>query len=157
MGKFKDKNGKTKIGKFLQGIAKVGPGVLKFAGNLTGINALEKLGKALDKDTEMSEVDKAAAKAILEFEIQEMQEITKRHAADMASDSWLSKNIRPMTLIALVLSLIIWVALDSSIKGFKVGTEWIDLYKILLLLAFGFYYGGREIQKGIINWNKRGR
>jgi len=157
MGEFKDKNGKTKIGKFLQRVAKVGPGVLKFAGNLTGIGALEKLGEAIDGDTEMSENDKAAAQAILQFEIQEMQEVTKRHTADMTSDSWLSKNVRPVTLIGLSLALIFFIGWDSASEDFEVGEEWITLFKSLLIPVYLFYFGGREIQKGIINWNKRGR
>lgn len=147
MGEFKDANGKTRIGKFLQGVSKVGPGVLKLAGNLTGIGALKELGKALDGDTEMTEIEKQAAKAILDMELQEMQEVTKRHAADMTSDSWMSKNIRPLTLGFMIVSLTFLVFTDSASRGFKVEDAWIELYKVLLLMVFCFYFGGRTYEK----------
>lgn len=87
-------------------------------------------------------------------------ELSKRHQTDMQSDSWLSKNIRPMSLIALVTITIAWgilglVALESS-EGtvvatesvqFQVWTGFLGLLTALDLLAFGFYFGSRGVEK----------
>jgi hypothetical protein len=77
----------------------------------------------------------------------EMQEVTKRWQYDMSSDSWLSKNIRPLTLAFLTATLFIYIILDSSIQGFKIDDNWIDLLSSLLLLVYGGYFGARTVEK----------
>ena len=84
----------------------------------------------------------------------EMQESTKRWTADMNSDSWLSKNIRPLSLAFLTLTLFIYIVLDSSLEGFKIDSNWIDLLSSLLLLVYGGYFGARSAEKITINWKK---
>ena len=76
-----------------------------------------------------------------------MQEVTKRWQSDMQSDSWLSKNIRPLSLAFLTLTLFIYIILDSSIKGFIISDNWIDLLSSLLLLVYGGYFGARSVEK----------
>ncbi len=155
MGKFKKEHGETRIGKFLKNVSSVAPGILDMAGNITGIDVLNKLSSAIKGTTSMSEIDKALAIELLELDKLEMAEATKRHTADMASDSWLSKNIRPLALIGLTIALILFITLDSQFKTFHVGDEWITLLKSLLIPIYLFYFGGREIQKGIINYRKK--
>ena len=65
-----------------------------------------------------------------------MQEVTKRWESDMSSDSWLSKNIRPLSLAFLTISLFIYIILDSSLDNFKVDTEWVSLLGNLLMLVY---------------------
>ena len=75
-------------------------------------------------------------------------EITKRWVSDSMSDSWMSKNIRPYTLAFLLVNMFIFIMLDSSIEGFKIASEWIDLLKGLLMTAVGGYFvirGGEKI------------
>jgi len=154
MGDFKDKTGKTRIGTFLKGIKNVAPNVLKLAGSITGIEGLSKLGDAIRGDISMSTQDKAVALAMIEFDKTEMAEVTKRHTADMTSDSWLSKNVRPLTLIGLSIAFIGLVVIDSTGLNFTVDEQWIILLKSLLIPIYLFYFGGREIQKAIINNRK---
>ncbi len=151
MGDFKDENGKTRIGLFLQNIA---PSILDAAGNLTGIKALNAISGAISGSKELSEEEKNHALELLRLDVENEKEVTKRHQADMISDSRLSKNIRPMSLIFLMFLLFIIIIWDSASTSFTVEEAYILLLKTLLITAFVFYFGGREIQKAIMN-NKK--
>jgi hypothetical protein len=72
----------------------------------------------------------------------------------MNSDSWLSKNIRPLSLAFLTLTLFIYIILDSSLEVFKISPEWIDLLSSLLLLVYGGYFGARSAEKITKNFKK---
>ena len=85
--------------------------------------------------------------AELEQDVIEMQEITKRWESDMKSDSWLSKNIRPLSLAFLTVALFIYIILDSSLNGFSVANQWITLLSSLLMLVYGGYFGARALEK----------
>ena len=74
----------------------------------------KKVFEAIKKDTELSPEQKEILLANLKQDITEMEEITKRWSSDMQSDSWLSKNIRPLSLAFLTISLFIYIILDSS-------------------------------------------
>lgn len=151
MGKFKDDTGKTRVGVFLKEYA---PDLLDFVASLTGISALEKLGDAIEGATNLSPEQKARANELLELDIKQEMERTKRQENDMSSDSWLSKNIRPMALIYLTLSVSIIAVLDSSIEAFVLRDGYISLFTSLLLSVYGFYFVGREINKMILNRKK---
>ena len=103
--------------------------------------------KAIQEDKAISDIEKELMLKNLEQDVIEMQEVTKRWSSDMMSDSWLSKNIRPLSLAFLTLCLFIYVILDSSLEGFKIADAWIDLLSSLLLLVYGSYYGMRGIEK----------
>ena len=77
----------------------------------------------------------------------EMQEVSKRWEADMKSDSYLSKNTRPMTLIFLTVSLIVFIFLDGFDMEWTVDTGWIDLLKSLLITVYVAYFGSRGAEK----------
>ena len=94
-----------------------------------------------------TEQDKQVLLAELEQDKIEMQEVTKRWQADMVSDSFLSKNIRPLTLAALVIALFVFVILDSAFTGFQIKEAWISLLSSLLLVVFGGYFGARSVEK----------
>jgi hypothetical protein len=76
-----------------------------------------------------------------------MEEVTKRWQSDMSSDSWWSKNIRPLSLAFLTIALFLYIILDSALEGFKIDKAWIDLLSSLLLLVYGGYYGARAVEK----------
>ena len=83
----------------------------------------------------------------LEYDMQEMKEVSNRWEFDMMSDSNLSKNIRPLSLAFLTISLFIYIMLDSFFDGFKIDKAWIDLLSSLLLLVYGGYFGARTVEK----------
>ena len=159
MGKFKDKSGKTRVGEFLAKAKEVGvkiaPEVLDIAGDLTGVDALSRLGDAIKGDKEMSPEMKAQALSLLEFDKSEMGEVTKRHAADMVSDSWLSKNVRPIILLFSWFLMALILILDASLNAFAVPEFYLNLLVPLFLTVTAFYFGGRELQKFQITKSKQ--
>jgi len=145
---YLEKNGTTRVGDALRWLKDSGkavaPELLDIAGTLTGIKGLKAVGNAIRGDSILSESDKAYALKQLELDMIEAQEITKRWEADMHSDSWLSKNIRPMTLAFLVLTTITIIALDSALDTFKVEQHWITLLMTLDVTALGGYFALRQ-------------
>jgi hypothetical protein len=158
MGDYKKKNGTTRVGDALRWLVKQGkevaPEILTIAGNITGVEVLNELATKIKGDTGLSETDKEMLLEELRHDVIEMQETTKRWTADMGSDSWLSKNIRPLSLAFLTLTLFIYIVLDSSLEGFKIDSNWIDLLSSLLLLVYGGYFGARSAEKITRNWKK---
>ena len=139
--KFKD----TKLGKFL---SKAAPTVLDVAGDLLPDKGVLGIVKNLiSKNVDISPEDKEIALKLLEQDMVEMQEVSKRWISDMSSDSWLSKNTRPMALIFLTMSMIIFMLMDSFNWGFKVETMWVDLLKSLLITVYVAYFGSRGVEK----------
>ena len=139
--KFKD----TKVGQFLlnnnSGIVNTIGDVLPSKGILGIVKGL------IDKDKVLPLKDKETALKLLEMDIVEMQEISKRWNSDMTSDSWLSKNTRPMTLIFLTVSMVCLILLDSFNITFEVDTAWVDLLKSLLITVYVAYFGSRGVEK----------
>ena len=84
---------------------------------------------------------------ISNYEVQMEKEISSRWDADMKSDSWLSKNVRPMTLIFLVISTVVLIFIDAGVIEFQVEGSWIDLLQLTLLTVIGAYFGGRSYEK----------
>lgn len=157
--KYKEKNGTTRVGDALRWLVKQGkdvaPELLDIAGNITGITALEKLSDAIRSDDKLSEIDKQLLLKELEYDSIEMSEVTKRWQSDMSSDSYLSKNIRPLSLGFLTLTLFIYIILDSSISEFRINDSWIDLLSSLLLLVYGGYFGMRSAEKITKTWKDK--
>ena len=75
------------------------------------------------------------------------QNITDRWSADMKSDSWLSKNVRPMVLIFLIVCTMLLIFIDAGAVQFTVEDKWTDLLQIVLITVIGSYFGGRSIEK----------
>ena len=108
------------------------------------------IGGAIDiisNSKELSEEQVKMALKELEHDVIEMQEITKRWESDNLADSWWSKNVRPLSLMFLTATMFFYIILDSSLEGFSVDSEWIDLLSSLLLLVYSAYYGGRSLEK----------
>ena len=132
----------------------VAPEILTVAGSITGIEQLKQLADKIKNDEALSETDKEILLEELRHDMIEMQETSKRWVADMNSDSWLSKNIRPLSLAFLTITLFIYIILDSSLQGFKIDSSWIDLLSSLLLLVYGGYFGMRSAEKITKHWKK---
>ena len=75
------------------------------------------------------------------------KEISSRWNADMKSDSWLSKNIRPMILAFLVVSTVLMIFIDAGVVQFEVKDTWVDLLQLVLITVIGAYFGGRSLEK----------
>jgi len=139
--KFKD----TKVGQFLLGKS----GVVNSIANVLPDKGLLGLVKNLiTSDKELSPVDKETALKLLEQDMVEMQEVSKRWQADMLSDSWLSKNTRPLSLIFLTVMTIALIWVDSNnYVDFTVSEEWISLLKTLTMTVYVAYFGSRGAEK----------
>ena len=99
-----------------------------------------------------SKEEKLAAEAkikalIAEHEAKMEQNITDRWSSDMNSDSWLSKNVRPMVLIFLVVSTVLMIFIDAGTIKFVVEEKWTDLLQLVLITVIGAYFGGRTMEK----------
>ena len=155
---YKDKNGTTRVGDALRWLVArgkdVAPEILNIAGNLTGIESFNLLSDKIKTDGKLSETDKQMLLAELEFDMIEMKEVTTRWVSDNATDSFLTQNIRPLVLAFLTLTLFIYIILDSSISGFNIAPQWVDLLSSLLLLVYGGYFGARSAEKIVKNWKK---
>ena len=75
------------------------------------------------------------------------KEISSRWNADMKSDSWLSKNVRPLVLIFLVISTVLLIFIDAGAINFTVEAKWTDLLQLVLITVIGAYFGGRSLEK----------
>ncbi len=101
-------------------------------------------------DSQDNETRLEAMQMLQEYELTELKEVTKRWESDMNSDSWLSKNVRPLTLIYLLLSVTILCVLDSS-KVLDVKEHWVTLFSSLLITTLAAYFGLREVGKFVKN------
>lgn len=141
----KKKFNETKVGQFL---SKAAPGILGTVGEVLPDRGVLGLVKNLiHKDPALPVEDKEKALKLLEQDMVEMQEISKRWESDMKSDSWLSKNTRPMTLIFLTISMVLLILLDSFEWSFTVSTGWVDLLQTLLVTVYVAYFGSRGAEK----------
>ena len=84
---------------------------------------------------------------ILSHETQMEKNITDRWSADMNSDSWLSKNVRPLVLIFLVVCTVLMIFIDAGTIAFEVEEKWTDLLQLVLITVIGAYFGGRSLEK----------
>ncbi len=143
MPKKKFKN--TKVGQFLLGKS----GVLdSLAEVLPDKGLLGVVKNLIDRDETLPPPDKEMALKLLQQDIVEAQEVSKRWESDMTSDSWLSKNTRPMALIFLSFMAIAFIWVDSHHEiSFTVEQEWIELLKQLLTTVYVAYFGSRGFEK----------
>lgn len=143
----------TKVGIWLKEKA---PEVLDTVGELLpDQGALGVVKRLIDLEPNMSAQEKMEfQKMLMDYESNAQDNVTERWKSDMMSDSWLSKNIRPMMLIFLILSFTIFVTIDSIIKiSFELKDAYIDMLQILMTTAFTAYFAGRSYEK--VNLNRR--
>jgi len=143
---MKKKFHETKVGQFL---SKTAPGILGTVGEVLPNNGVLGLVKNLiHKDPALPAEDKEKALKLLEQDMVEMQEVSKRWESDMKSDSWLSKNTRPLSLIFLSVMTVAFIWVDShETLSFTVEQEWIGLLKTLTTTVYVAYFGSRGAEK----------
>ena len=91
---------------------------------------------------------------LLNSEAKLQENVTQRWQADMNSDNWLSKNVRPLVLIFLVVCTTLMVFIDAGSINFNVEDKWTDLLQLVLITVIGAYFGGRSIEK-VKNTNRK--
>ena len=96
---------------------------------------------------EKLEAEQKIKELIANYEVEMEKNITDRWKADMNSDSWLSKNVRPMILIFLVVSTVLMIFIDAGTIQFVVEEKWTDLLQLVLITVIGAYFGGRSFEK----------
>ena len=117
----------------------------------TGGNIAEKISGIIDKHTfskvEKAQFEKEMEEIWIKAEADIQKNVTDRWKTDMNSDSWLSKNVRPLVLIFLVVSTVLMVFIDAGVISFEVKANWIDLLQLVLITVIGAYFGGRSAEK----------
>ena len=112
---------------------------------------INKVGGVID-NLHTSAEEKAAAEKqikdmILGYEAEMQKQVTERWKLDMNSDSWLSKNIRPLVLIFLVICTMLLIFIDAGKINFNVKDSYVDLLQLVLITVIGAYFGGRSLGK----------
>ena len=142
--KNKKKFKETKVGVFLKEKA---PAILDTVGEfLPDQGGLGIVKNLITSNNTINPKDKETALKLLDQDIAEMNNISERWASDMKSDSWLSKNTRPMTLIFLTLAMTIFIILDSTVL-LEIKTGWVSLLEALLITVYVAYFGSRGAEK----------
>ena len=96
---------------------------------------------------EKLEAERKIKELIANYEIEMEKNITSRWEADLKSDSWLSKNVRPMVLIFLIVCTMLLIFIDAGAIKFNVKDSYIDLLQLVLITVIGAYFGGRSLEK----------
>jgi hypothetical protein len=96
---------------------------------------------------EKLEAENKIKNMIMGYEAEMQKQVTERWKVDMQSDSWLSKNIRPLVLIFLCVSTVLLIFIDAGVISFEVKASWVDLLQLVLITVIGAYFGGRSLEK----------
>ena len=98
-------------------------------------------------EEEKLEAERKIKGLVMGYEAEMQKQVTERWKLDMQSDSWLSKNIRPLVLIFLVVSTVLLIFIDAGAITFEVKATWVDLLQLVLITVIGAYFGGRSLEK----------
>ena len=96
---------------------------------------------------EKLEAERKIKELIANYEVEMEKNITSRWEADLKSDSWLSKNVRPLVLIFLIICTMLLIFIDAGTIKFEVKSSWVDLLQLVLITVIGAYFGGRSFEK----------
>jgi hypothetical protein len=112
---------------------------------------IKNVGGVLDNLTtskeEKLEAQRKIKDMVMGYEAEMQKQVTERWKMDMNSDSWLSKNIRPLVLVFLVVATVLLIFIDAGAISFKVQDKWTDLLQLVLITVIGAYFGGRSLEK----------
>ena len=114
--------------------------------NLIG-NASNILDEIITTKEEKLEAKKQIKQILLDSQLEIEKNITESHKNDMKSDSWLSKNVRPLTLVFVIVCTMLLVFIDAGFINFNVKTEFVTLLSTTLVTIISFYFGSRGIEK----------
>ena len=127
---------------------------MNFLTNIFSAGATELVkgvGRVLDNLTtskeEKLEAEQKIKELVANYEVEMEKNITSRWEADLKSDSWLSKNVRPLTLVFLIVCTMLLIFIDAGAIGFDVKDSYVDLLQLVLITVIGAYFGGRSLEK----------
>ena len=96
---------------------------------------------------EKLEAERKIKELLANYEVEMEKNITSRWEADLKSDSWLSKHVRPLVLIFLIICTMLLIFIDAGALNFEVKSSWVDLLQLVLITVIGAYFGGRSLEK----------
>jgi len=96
---------------------------------------------------EKLEAERKIKELIASYQVEMEKNITARWQVDLKSDSWLSKNVRPLVLIFLIVCTMLLIFIDAGALSFEVKSSWVDLLQLVLITVIGAYFGGRSLEK----------
>ena len=105
------------------------------------------LDNLITSKDEKLEAERKVKELIANYEVEMEKNITSRWQADLKSDSWLSKNVRPMVLIFLIACTMLLIFIDAGAINFNVKDSYVDLLQLVLITVIGAYFGGRSLEK----------
>ena len=124
---------------------------MNFLKKLISGDLIKNVDSLVDNLTTTEEEKKQLAislkKVLLDAQAKMESELSQRHANDMNSDSWLSKNVRPMTLIFVIVCTMLLIFIDEGVLDFSVKNEFISLLSTCLVAIISFYFGSRGFEK----------
>ena len=127
---------------------------MNILGMLTGGGAkdlVEGVGGVIDNlhtsEEEKLEANQKIKELVSNYEVEMEKQITDRWKSDMTSDSWLSKNVRPLVLVFLVITTVLMIFIDAGMISIEVEAKWTDLLQLVLITVIGAYFGGRSLEK----------
>lgn len=122
----------------------------KLFGNGGGA-VVDKLANVADKfirtKDEKAEFEKEMTQIFIEAEAAMQKNVTERWKADLEHGNWLTRSVRPLVLVFLIISTVLMVFIDSGSIAFEVEEKWTDLLQIVLITVIGAYFGGRSVEK----------
>ena len=120
-------------------------------GFLSGGDVIKDIGGVLDNlhtsGEEKAEAEQKITQILATAEQAAQEQVSARWEADMKHGSWLSKNIRPITLIFLTAVFVILSVFDGNLGDFTIGAAYVPVYQTLLMTVYAAYFAGRSIEK----------
>ena len=123
----------------------------KAAGSLLGGDAIKDVGNIIDNlhtsGEEKAEAKERITQILADAEQKAQAQVSARWEADLKYGSWLSKNIRPLTLIFLTAVFVVLSVFDGNAGEFTIGEAYVPVYQTLLMTVYAAYFAGRSIEK----------
>jgi len=127
------------------------PNVLAKLFGDAGGGIVDKLSGVVDRfvrtKDEKAEFEKQMTEILIEAEAAMQKNVTERWKADLEHGNWLTRSVRPLVLVFLIVSTVLMVFIDSGSIAFSVEEKWTDLLQLVLMTTIGAYFGGRSVEK----------
>jgi len=116
-----------------------------------GSVVIDKLAGVADKfirtNDEKAAFEKEMTEILIEAEAAIQKNVTERWKADLEHGNWLTRSVRPLVLVFLIVATVLMIFIDSGSIDFKVDEKWTDLLQLVLMTTIGAYFGGRSVEK----------
>ena len=116
-----------------------------------GGSVVDKLAGVADRfirtKDEKAAFEKEMTQILIEAEAAMQKNVTERWKADLEHGNWLTRSVRPLVLIFLIVATVLMVFIDSGSINFNVEEKWTDLLQLVLMTTIGAYFGGRSVEK----------